>query len=54
MAALRRPFITWEEDMVTRRDMGKIGIAAGLAGTAGLTPRAAYAADGAAAGTLFR
>ena len=35
--------------MVTRRDVGKIGIAAGLAGTAGLAPRAAYAADGAAA-----
>ncbi|MCA3574094.1 MAG: extracellular solute-binding protein, partial [Aestuariivirga sp.] len=34
--------------MVTRRDVGKIGIAAGLAGTAGLAPRAAYAADGAA------
>ena len=34
--------------MVTRRDVGKIGLAAGLAGTAGLAPRAAYAADGAA------
>jgi len=33
--------------MVTRRDVGKIGLAAGLAGTAGLAPRAAYAADGA-------
>ena len=23
----------WEEDMVTRRDLGKIGLAAGFAGT---------------------
>ncbi len=35
--------------MVTRRDVGKIGVAAGLAGAAGTMPRAAYAADGASA-----
>ena len=46
MAALPLPFTTGRKTMVTRRDVGKIGIAAGLAGT---FVRPAWAADAAQA-----
>jgi multiple sugar transport system substrate-binding protein len=39
-------FVKWEEEMVTRRDIGKIGVAAGLAG---MLPRSAWAAGAAQA-----